>query len=83
MIHFLGGFVGADLFPDGVEDAVDEDGRLVAAPPFGDFDGLVDDDGRGQEFRFFQHLKDGQAEDVAVDRGHPGDTPIAGCALDE
>lgn len=83
MIHFLGGFGGAELLPDGVEDSINEDGRLVAAPPFSDFEGLVDDDGRGQGFRFFHHLKNGQAEDIAVDRRHPGDAPMAGCALDE
>jgi hypothetical protein len=41
-------FVAGQPAADGVENAVDEIGGLLAAEPLGDLDGLVDDDGRDQ-----------------------------------
>jgi hypothetical protein len=69
-------------FADGVEHAVDENGRRLAAVAFCDFDGLVDDDGRGQDF-FLEELEDGQPEDIPVDQPHPGDTPVFRGPLDQ
>lgn len=68
-------FISKFRFPDGVEHAVDENGRLVAAEPAGDLDRLVDDDGRRQDF-FLQHLVNPEAENVAVDQPHSRHPPV-------
>jgi len=77
----LARFLAGQAAADGVQDAVDEDGRFLAAEPPGDLDGFVDDDGRDPRLRA-EHLEDGDPQDVPVDDGHPGDAPVLGGRLD-
>lgn len=71
-----------ELLPDRVQESVDESRRFFVAVLLGDFDGLVDDDRRGQDF-FLEELVDGHPEDVPVDKPHPLHAPVFGRIFDQ
>lgn len=77
----MGSGTRREMFPDGVEKAVDERRRLLAAVALGDLDGLVDHDGRN-EGRLIEELTDGDPQDVAVDDRHPRQAPVFRSRLD-
>src|ERR1700758_2809995 len=67
---------------DGVEDSVEEVDGLWGGVAAADFEGFVDDDGRGG-VGVADHLGYRGADEVAVDDRHALDAPILGVRFDE
>jgi len=60
---------------DAVEDAVDEFAAVVGGEAFGDVDGFVDADHRGNIVAV-QHFINGESQDVAIHGGDAGQVPV-------
>lgn len=71
---------GIESAIDGIENAVDEADGVVAGEAAGEFERFINDDG-GSEGALHE-LKDGEAEDVAIDAGHAIEAPVLGVSGD-
>ena len=67
---------------DGVQDAVEEVDGLGTGVAAADFEGLVDDDGKGRALEAKQ-LGYGHAQQIAIDGGHAFQAPVFGVGDDE
>src|SRR5688572_488472 len=65
---------------DGVENAVDKLRSFVSGKTARNLEGFVDCDGARR--RLVKKFVDGEAQDVAIDDGHAGDTPVFGSRTD-